>query len=215
MPTLTQTNNQFTIISGVLTNLDPEYISLTLDQLQYNEGDTITATLVSRNIADSTTVSYTVTGISSNDLSSGSLNGSFTISNNQSTTSFTLANDVLTEGIDTFVITLTTVDSEGNSTNSLSSSATIQDTSNNPTSTPWLDDNDDIITVAQIISPIAMQVNAVFAVNPTVPITIEGRISGTTTTITNIAANTGSILELDDSGNSTSFTVGEELNLVT
>ena len=78
----------------------------------------------------------------------------------------------------------------------------------------WTDDNGDPVTVRSIISPIAMQVNGAFAQNPTVPFDIEGATSGATTTITNIAANTGSILEIDDNGNSTSFTVGEQLNIV-
>ena len=78
----------------------------------------------------------------------------------------------------------------------------------------WLDDNGDPVTVASIISPIAMQVNGVFAQNPTVPFDIQGVTSGATTTVTNIAANTGTLLELDDNGNSTSFTVGEQLNIV-
>ena len=78
----------------------------------------------------------------------------------------------------------------------------------------WTDDNGDPVTVASIISPIAMQVNGVFAQNPTVPFDIEGVTSGATTTVTNIAANTGTILELDDNGNSTAFQVGEQLNIV-
>ena len=78
----------------------------------------------------------------------------------------------------------------------------------------WTDDNGDPVTVRSIISPIAMQVNGAFAQNPVVPFDIEGVDSGATTTVTNIAANTGSILELDDDGNSTSFQVGEQLNIV-
>jgi hypothetical protein len=82
----------------------------------------------------------------------------------------------------------------------------------------WLDDNDDPVTVASIISPIAMQVNGVFVDNPqfdlAVPFTIQGADSGAITTIINIAANNGSLLELDDNGNSTSFTVGEQLNII-
>ena len=190
-----------------------EYVSLLLDSTSYNEGDTITATVNTRNVDNGTTVDYTVTGVSASDLSTGSLNGTITINSNTGTVAFDLAQDGLTEGVDTFTITLVSVDSNGTATGSLNDSATVQDTSNDPTRTPWLDDNDDIITVAQIISPIAMQVNAVFAVNPTVPINIEGRTSGTTTTITNISANTGSILEVDDDGNSTNFIVGEELNI--
>lgn len=78
----------------------------------------------------------------------------------------------------------------------------------------WLDDNSNPVTVRSIISPIAMQLNASFAVNPTVPIEIEGRTSGAATTITNISANTGSILEVDDNGNSNTFIVGEALNIL-
>ena len=81
----------------------------------------------------------------------------------------------------------------------------------NTTASVWIDDNSDPVTVRQIISPIAMQLNGVFAVNPSLPITIEGVTSGASTTITNISANTGSILEVDDNGNSTSFIVGESL----
>ena len=85
---------------------------------------------------------------------------------------------------------------------------------NPPSQGTWRDDNGDPVTVRAIISPIAMQVNGAFAVDPTTPFDIEGATTGATTTITNIAANTGSILELDDNGNSTSFQVGEELNII-
>jgi len=78
----------------------------------------------------------------------------------------------------------------------------------------WTDDNGDPVTVRTIISPVAMQVNGVFAVTPEVPFNIEGVSSGTTTTVTNISANTGSILELDDDGNSNNFQIGEQLNIV-
>jgi hypothetical protein len=145
---------------------------------------------------------------------SGTLTGTITINSNQGTAQFTLSNDGLTEGTDNFTLTLAATDSAGNATDSINGTAAVLDTSNDPTRTPWLDDNDDIVTVSQIISPIAMQLNAVFATNPTVPLTIEGRTSGATTTITNISANTGTILEIDDNGNSTNFIVNEELNLV-
>jgi hypothetical protein len=78
----------------------------------------------------------------------------------------------------------------------------------------WLDDNGNPVTVRSIISPIAMQLNGAFAVTPSVPIEIEGRTSGATTTITSISANTGAILEVDDNGNSTNFIVGESLNIL-
>ena len=100
-------------------------------------------------------------------------------------------------------------------TGSLSFSNLSLDISNtSTTSILWVDDNGDPVTVSGIISSISMQLAGVFAVNPTVPINIEGRSSGAATTITNISANTGSILEVDDDGNSTNFIIGESLNII-
>jgi len=52
----------------------------------------------------------------------------------------------------------------------------------------------------------------VFAVNPEVPFEMEGSITGALTTVTAITANTGTLLEIDDDGNSASFQINEELN---
>lgn len=78
----------------------------------------------------------------------------------------------------------------------------------------WTDDNGTPVTVRTIISPVAMQINGVFAVNPALPFNIQGVTSGATTTITIISLNTGTILEIEDSGNSTSFQVGEQLDII-
>jgi hypothetical protein len=187
---------------------------LELNSTSYNEGATITATVSTANVADGTTVAYTVTGISANDLSAGSLTGTITINSNSGTATFTLANDGLTEGTDTFTITLAATDSVGTSTGSAADSASVLDTSNDPTTSLWLDDNDAATTVRLIIGATSMQINGVFATNPSVPRTIEGRTSGTRTTITAITARTANYIEVDDTGNSTSFVVGEQLNLV-
>jgi hypothetical protein len=173
-----------------------------------------TATITAAGVDDGVTVGYTITGLTNNDLSSGSLTGTVTMNNGTGTASITLAQDGLTEGPNTAVITLAATDSAGTATNGVQDSATVVDTSFDPERTAWLDDNDNIVTVRSIISPVAMQLNGAFAANPSVPRTIEGRTSGATTTITNISANTGSILEVDDNGNSTSFIVGEQVNLV-
>ena len=100
---------------------------------------------------------------------------------------------------------------------SLTGITLIVDSSGNPQPPgigSWTDDNGDPVTVRQIISPIAMQVNGAFAVSPAVPFTIQGTTSGAITTILNIAANSGAILELDDNGNSTNFVVGEQLDII-
>ena len=215
MPRITSFTSRALANIGIgSADLEPAY-AIQFDSASYNEGDTATVTVTTQNVDDSVTVGYTVTGISSNDISAGALTGTLTVNSNTASTTFTFAQDGLTEGTDTVTVTLAATDSVGNSTGSLSDSATVQDTSNDPDRTPWLDDNDDIVTVRSIISPVAMTLNAAFATDPTVPITIEGRTSGATTTITNISANTGTIIEVDDDGNSTSFEVDEELNLVT
>ena len=78
----------------------------------------------------------------------------------------------------------------------------------------WLDDNGTNVTVSSIVSGVAIQVNAVFASNPATPFNIQGRISGATTTVSNISANTGTVLELDVN-NSFGFQVNEGLDILT
>lgn len=78
----------------------------------------------------------------------------------------------------------------------------------------WLDDNGANVTVSSIVSGIAMQVNAVFAVDPSTPFNIQGRNSGATTTVSNISANTGAILEIDVN-NTFGFQVNEPLDIIT
>ena len=216
MPRITSITNQaFTGISISRGTPEASYDALVLDSASYNEGDTITATLTTSGIDDAVTVAYTVTGISANDITSGSLSGTFTIDANRDTATWTLSQDGLTEGTDTFVITLASTDSQSVLTGELTANATVIDTSNDPASTPFLDDNDDIVLVDTIIGQFSMQLSGVFALNPATPFIIEGRTSGATTVVTNITANTGTVIEIDDNGNSIAFTVGEELNLVT
>jgi hypothetical protein len=78
----------------------------------------------------------------------------------------------------------------------------------------WQDDLQGFITLREIISPIALQFNARFTVNPQAPLDIRGRTSGATATITAITANTGEVIEVDVTGNGNNFTVGEEIDIV-
>lgn len=190
------------------------YLSFLLNADSYNEGQTITATLTTANIPNGTTVNYSVTGMAASDIVGGNLSGTITINNNSGVAQFVLVQDGLTEGPDTFTITLAATDSAGNSTGSLSDNAVVADTSNDPLNTQWLDNNNNPVTVRLIIGATSMQFNGVFNQNPTVPRTVEGRTSGTRTTITAITARTGTFIEVDDSGNSTNFVIGEQLNLV-
>jgi len=216
MPRLASLTSQ--LLLGTITYTSPEtapeYLGISLAPTTTNEGTTITATVTTLRVTDGVTVGYTVTGVSSGDLSSGSLTGTITINSNTGSATFGIANDGLTEGTDVFTITLAATDSAGTSTLSASASALVNDTSNDPTTTLWLDDNDTATTVRSIIGGTSMQINGVFASNPSVPRTIEGRTSGTRTTITAITARTSTYVEVDDTGNSTNFVIGESLNIL-
>ena len=96
--------------------------SLSRSAASRNEGQSVTITLTTTNVLNGTNVSYTVGGISAGDLSSGSLSGNFTINNNSASTSFTLSNDLTTEGTETL-----TLSAGGQSIN-----VTINDTSITP-----------------------------------------------------------------------------------
>jgi len=77
----------------------------------------------------------------------------------------------------------------------------------------WLDDNGTNVTVSSIVSGIAIQVTAVFASSPATPFNIQGRNSGASTTVSNVSANTGTVLELDVN-NSFGFLVNEPLDII-
>jgi subtilisin family serine protease/plastocyanin len=113
----------------------PSYDSLTSSASSINEGDTVTFTVSTSNVINGTTIGYTVSGISASDLSSGSLTGDITINSNTGSVSFTLDNDVTTEGNETLTLTLAATDSASTATGSLNRSVTIIDTSQAPTPT--------------------------------------------------------------------------------
>ena len=79
--------------------------NLTRSVATINEGQSVTITLATTNVAAGTSVPWTVTGISAGDLSSGSLTGNFIVGTTD-TASFTLSNDSLTEGTETLTLTL-------------------------------------------------------------------------------------------------------------
>jgi subtilisin family serine protease len=100
-----------------------------------NEGSVVTFTVNTQNVTNGTTVGYTITGITAEDLSSGSLTGNITITSNTGTVSVTLANDLTTEGTETMTLTLAATDSVGTNTGALSSATTVNDTSTTPSPT--------------------------------------------------------------------------------
>lgn len=78
----------------------------------------------------------------------------------------------------------------------------------------WKDDERNFITISQIISPVALQFNAVFASDPLVPFNIKGRTSGAEATVTNISARTDELIEVDIDANGNNFTLDEEIDIV-
>lgn len=79
----------------------------------------------------------------------------------------------------------------------------------------WLDDSDNVVSVQEVISPVAIQVNASISLTFVLPVKIQGVTSGAVATITAITANTGALVELDlTDGNGNDFVVGESLFLV-
>lgn len=70
-----------------------------------NEGQTVVFTLVTENVTNGTVIPWTIGGINSADLSAGSLSGNFTVGS-AVTASFTLANDLTSDGTESMTMTL-------------------------------------------------------------------------------------------------------------
>ena len=86
-------------------NTEPTY-SLSRVSASANEGTTATFTLSTTNVAASTAVAYTISGVSSADVVGGALSGSVNVgSNGQATISIPIAADNLTEGSETLTVT--------------------------------------------------------------------------------------------------------------
>ena len=100
-----------------------------------NEGQNITWTLTTANVANGTVVPFTLSGTASSPQDYSNVQPfQFTVQNNTATYIVTTFADNLTElGAETVIVTLAANDSAGNATGELISSATINDTSLTPT----------------------------------------------------------------------------------
>ena len=87
------------------TSTTPPTYSLSCSHTSANEGTTVTFTIITTNVTNGTTIPYTITGISSADISSASLTGNFTIRGNTASVNFTISNDITTEGSETMTMT--------------------------------------------------------------------------------------------------------------
>ncbi len=79
--------------------------NLTTNLSNVNEGDTFRITLTTGNVDPGETLDYTVTGVTAADLTQGSLTGSFIVGTTDYF-DFTLAEDLTTEGVESFNIAL-------------------------------------------------------------------------------------------------------------
>ena len=102
--TLTLDNGQDTIdVTIVDTSIDPTY---TLSgSTTVNEGDIISIQLDTTDVNGGTTVPYTITGVSSEDINGASLTGVFVVGTTDLIT-FTVTEDALTEGDEILTLTL-------------------------------------------------------------------------------------------------------------
>ena len=115
-------------IGGTLvqTQISPTY-AISEDKTAVNEGETVTFTVTTTNIANGSTITWTTVGTTdNNDFSDNSTAGSVTIQNNTATITRTLSNDLtVSEGAENFQIRLYS----GSTTLALSSSIAVADTS--------------------------------------------------------------------------------------
>ncbi len=115
-------------IGGTLvqTQISPTY-AISEDKTAVNEGETVTFTVTTTNIANGSTITWTTVGTTdNNDFSDNSTSGSVAIQNNTATITRTLSNDLtVSEGAENFQIRIYS----GSTTLALSSSIAVADTS--------------------------------------------------------------------------------------
>jgi hypothetical protein len=114
---------------GIFYSANPFSIAYSLSTggvTTVNEGGNFTVTLTT-SAPDGTTVPYTITGVSSSDIAGTSLTGQFTVNSGTAALNITVSADRLTEGNETFTVSLNNVGSV------VSASVTIVDTSLTPT----------------------------------------------------------------------------------
>jgi hypothetical protein len=109
-----------TSTSVTINDTSVETYLLSSNKTSVNEGESFAIALSTQGISDSTSIPYTITGIDAGDISE-SLIGNFIISSNLATATFNVSADNITEGSDTFTITLDNGEA--------SKSVTINDTS--------------------------------------------------------------------------------------
>ena len=101
-----------------------------------NETNSIIVTLATTGVMNGTTVTFTLTGSATGVDYSASNSGQFTVQNNQAVWNISGTADNITEGNENIILTLAEFDSTGNSTNEITTTIIIVDTSLDPTPLP-------------------------------------------------------------------------------
>jgi hypothetical protein len=92
--------------SSVSVDITEPTFTLSSNKADCDEGSTFSIELNTTDIINSTEVAYTITGVSSADISGASLSGVFTIIDDSASITFTVSNDRTTEGSETFTLSL-------------------------------------------------------------------------------------------------------------
>ena len=92
-------------ISDLSGGASTSYV-LTTNDSTVNEGSSVTISLATTGVSNGTLVPYTISGVSTSDISLGSLTGNFTVSSGAASLTFTIENDTTTEGAETLTLSL-------------------------------------------------------------------------------------------------------------
>ena len=144
-----------------------------------NEGDILTTTITTANVADGTILYWAMSGteVNSTDFSSGSLTGSGTVKNGKLMFTHILAKDALTEGDEKVTITLYDASKKSVGTSTVS----IKDTSKTPVKPGVLTDISDLTkTISLNRSGTTYSWNAQLTTKPTEDLVVTYKSSDTT-----------------------------------
>lgn len=86
--------------------LNTRIVSLAASALSVDEGMSVTFTLTTTQMPNGTSVPYTISGVTSDDINGAALTGSFTVNNNTAQVTFNVQADNLTEGTEFLTMSL-------------------------------------------------------------------------------------------------------------
>lgn len=105
LDSITPTTSVSVTINDTSVPAVPTY-TLNSSTASVTEGSVFTITLTTTNVANGTAVPYTITGVSSDDIDGDALTGNFVVNSNTDSIVFSVTDDGLDEGVETFTLTL-------------------------------------------------------------------------------------------------------------